>query len=174
MMPNPYPSEYAAWRSMRERCNNSNLKIYVNYGGRGIKVCPKWDKSFEAFYEDMGPRPSPEHSLDRIGNNSPYAPWNCRWATRNEQQRNKRNTNYVEWEGQRWALADLAERYGLAIETARHRWKAGWSIEDVLTRPIDAGKSLGGERSRKMTMAHPPNRTRRSPRKMRSSNRPRT
>jgi hypothetical protein len=84
-------SEYNAWKNMKQRCNNSKRKDYVNYGGRGIKVCDRWLNSFINFYKDMGSKPGPEYSIDRYPNNDGnYEPSNCRWATSTEQNRNKR------------------------------------------------------------------------------------
>lgn len=79
---------YRVWHSMRQRCFNPNNARYYRYGGRGIGICARWD-SFENFMSDMGPRPTSDHSLDRIDNNGDYEPSNCRWATRSQQQRNK-------------------------------------------------------------------------------------
>lgn len=82
--------EYKAWFEMKRRCYNKNRKGYKNYGGRGIKVCDRWLESFENFYEDMGDRPSPNHSLDRIDVNGNYEPSNCKWSDRTEQNYNQR------------------------------------------------------------------------------------
>src|SRR4029077_6134367 len=85
-----YPAERACWLNMINRCYSSKIGAYLNYGARGIRVCDRWRNSFAAFLDDMGPRPSSKHSIDRINNNGNYAPENCRWATNQQQGKNQR------------------------------------------------------------------------------------
>lgn len=139
--------EYHAWRAMRARCCNPNDAVYANYGGRGIRVCDRWDESFEAFWEDMGPRPSINHSLDRADNNSDYAPGNCRWTTAKQQTRNRRGNRLVAFDGLTLTLAEWSERTGLNRSTISERLERGWSVVDTLTVPLaDCGKLEDGLR----------------------------
>lgn len=88
-------AEHRAWNGLRNRCKNPNDEHFGNYGGRGIKVCERWEK-FENFYRDLGPRPSPKHSLDRVDNDGNYEPGNCRWATKSEQTYNRRKYKAIQ------------------------------------------------------------------------------
>lgn len=83
--------EYATWSHMRDRCYNQRSQDYANYGGRGIVVCERWE-SYDNFLTDVGRKPGPGYSLDRIDNEAAYSPGNCRWATKAEQAQNQRRT----------------------------------------------------------------------------------
>lgn len=83
-------SIYSTWSGIIDRCTNPNNRAFKNYGGRGIGICDRWRFSFEAFLQDMGEKPSQAHSIDRIDNDGNYEPGNCRWATRDQQNTNKR------------------------------------------------------------------------------------
>ena len=98
-------SEYTSWAGMRGRCNNPKVKCYPYYGGRGITVCDRWS-SFENFLEDMGSKPTPHHTLDRINSDGIYEPSNCRWATRYEQRINQRPNRCVTYRGAQMTLMD--------------------------------------------------------------------
>ena len=129
--------EWRCWASMRYRCNNPSLKQYKNYGGRGIKVCERWNNSFERFLEDMGKRPSPKHSIDRIDNNGDYEPKNCRWATQKQQANNVRTNHVLEFKGESMTLTRWARKIELHPNTLLSRIRKGWSVERALTTPVN-------------------------------------
>lgn len=126
---------YTAWRSMRVRCTEPKVKSFRHYGGRGIKVCERWQK-FENFLADMGERPSPKHSLDRIDVNGHYEPGNVRWATPTEQQGNRRTAHRLEYNGVIYSLAALSRLAGCGEEVLRWRLNAGWSIKEAVETSV--------------------------------------
>lgn len=115
------------------RCYNKMDKNYKNYGGRGIVVCDRWRTSFQAFLSDMGERPA-GHSLDRKDNSVGYEPKNCRWATRTQQNRNKRTNCVIEFNGEKLCVSEWAERFCIRDDTLRVRLKHR-SIEKALMTP---------------------------------------
>ena len=122
-----YPRElygsplYKTWGDMKTRCNNPRWKQYADYGGRGIRVCGRWD-SFANFAEDMGGSWSPGMTLDRIDTNGDYTPENCRWLTRSEQQKNRRNSRVIEHQGARRTLREWADALGIKHSTLKGRY----------------------------------------------------
>lgn len=130
---------YASWVSMRQRCGNPGSPSYADYGGRGIKVCDRW-QSFERFYADMGERPE-GCSLDRIDVDGDYEPGNCRWADATTQVRNTRATRRITHDGATRPLAEWAERTGLPYGVLYDRLRHGWSVAATLTTPLHAEKS---------------------------------
>lgn len=126
--------EFAAWNTMHERCKNPKHNRYHCYGGRGITVCPEWS-DFARFIADMGRRPSPNHSIDRINNDLGYSRENCRWSTRKEQARNMSRNHWLTFEGQTLTMVEWAERMSLPYKCLKHRIYAGWNVGDALTTP---------------------------------------
>lgn len=133
------PREYWVWVSMHQRCENENNKSFRNYGGRGIKVCERWE-SFGEFMNDMGYRPSSRHTIERIDNDGHYSPDNCRWATRHDQSRNTRQNHLIAFNGTTQCLADWAYQLGMSFNTLEKRLRDGWTEEDALTTPVVAGQ----------------------------------
>lgn len=122
--------EYNAWRNMRRRSTAVGDPQWKDYGGRGITVCARW-QDFAAFYADMGKRPA-GHTLDRINNDGNYEPGNCRWATRTEQQRNRRVTRWLTHEGETLPLCVWAERCQLSEHLVGQRLSRGWTVARAL------------------------------------------
>jgi len=134
---------FGIWEKMRDRCNNPNTPAYKNYGGRGIKVCPEWDASFEAFWDWARHNGYQDDlTIDRIDNDGDYCPNNCKWVTRTEQQRNKRNIRYVEVCGERMPLKTACEKLGVPYKAVHLRiTRRGWDIDRALHTPIQGKQS---------------------------------
>lgn len=130
--------EYVAWLSMKNRCYVPSTTHYRFYGGRGITVCDSWRDSFETFLADIGPRPSPKHSLDRIDSDGNYEPSNVRWALFSVQANNRRRTRFVVYHGERMPLTDAVRAAGSVIhyEAAWVRIRdCGWTVERAVETP---------------------------------------
>ncbi len=123
---------YKTWQSMRSRCKHPYVVGYENYGGRGIKVCEKW-QTFDGFLSDMGPRPDKNYSIDRIDVDGDYEPGNCRWASRAEQARNRTDSRNITYNGETMIVGDWAKRVGIGVVALINRIKVGWPLEDALT-----------------------------------------
>lgn len=134
---------YRAWRGAKTRCFNRKDRKYPDYGGRGITVCAAWRDSFEAFFRDMGPRPSPLHSLDRIDSDGHYEPGNCRWATLDVQNNNRRNVRRVLVNGERLALADAARRLGVEYAALKSRLRRS-SVVTLNGITVETAGTTGG------------------------------
>lgn len=127
--------EYRTWQTMRQRCENPKNSAYEEYGAAGVTVCERW-KSYEAFREDMGPAPTPRHTIDRIDGTRGYEPGNCRWATYAEQNRNLKSNVFVEIDGVRMVLQDWCRTFGINDKTAYSRIRKGWDAERALKTPV--------------------------------------
>lgn len=135
--------EYRSWTHMHQRCSNPSSHEWMNYGGRGISVCARWSgpNGFANFLADMGPRPSLMHTIERRDNNGNYEPGNCYWATRKQQQLNRRVNHRFTVNGVTKTVTEWAEAAGITNSTAIiNRIRRGWSIEDAcLTPPMFTG-----------------------------------
>ena len=136
-------SEYTCWASMKQRCVGVGSTSYRNYGGRGITICERWLDSFENFLADMGPKPTPGHTIDRIDVNGNYEPGNCRWATYTEQANNKTTNVVVTVNGQSHTVAEWAAIMGVSRFMIYQRiTKLGWSPERAVTTPHRYGRKV--------------------------------
>ncbi|WP_167440549.1 hypothetical protein [Paraburkholderia fungorum] len=126
---------HRSWMSMRQRCENPKDRAYHRYGGRGIKVCDRW-QIFENFASDMGPMPEGK-TLDRFPNvNGNYEPGNCRWADDKQQARNLRSNRVITHNGKTQCLSAWAEECGINRVTIAHRLRKGMSFEQAITQPV--------------------------------------
>lgn len=133
-----HSTEYKSWTGIIDRCCNPKQRKYAMWGGRGITVCDEWRGSFEAFLRDMGPKPSPSHSIDRYpDNDGPYCAGNCRWATKKEQARNTRRNRYLTIGGETLTFSEWAERKGVDVRRIVERKDRGWSDWDALNKPAE-------------------------------------
>ncbi len=128
--------EYRTWIGMIVRCENPNHTKYHHYGGKGIRVCPKWRESFPAFLADLGHKPTKKHTLERRDGGKDYTPENCYWATRVQQNNNTTRNRLITWRGENHTLADWARIMRLPRTVVTNRLYHHWSIERALTKPL--------------------------------------
>jgi len=128
-------AEFFAWMNIKARCYKESHKEYINYGGRGIKMCDEWLNSFEKFFNYIGNRPSKNHSIDRPNNDGNYEPGNVRWATDKEQCRNYRRNVNLTYNGETMCISAWSEKFGWHRSIIRGRLLLGWSIERALSTP---------------------------------------
>ncbi len=124
---------YKNWRDIISRCTNKNISQYKNYGGRGITVCEEWKNSFEQFYKDMGQKPGPEYSIDRIDNNKGYCKENCKWSTQKEQLANRRNTILLTYKGKTKTIKEWAGELQISPELITNRYYRKLPVERILS-----------------------------------------
>jgi hypothetical protein len=148
-----YRSEYSSWKNARARCYSPANPSFKYVGAKGIAMCDRWRDSFAAFLNDMGPKPTESHTIERKNNALGYCPENCRWATPSEQQHNTKKCRWIEHRGKRLLIDDWAKLTGLAHQTITRRLDTlGWSVAMTLeTPPQNAGNRYGNRTSRKRT-----------------------
>lgn len=127
--------EYVVWASMLSRTRYPSHGSFANYGAKGIGVCDRWQE-FVHFFADMGPRPSPAHSIERVDNDRGYEPDNCRWATLQEQRRNMRQNRHITVDGVTRIATDWARDFGINPNTFLSRLDHGWEIHRALSAPV--------------------------------------
>ncbi len=128
--------EYKAYYHMLSRCYNPKDLSYFNYGGIGITVCKRWRSSFNNFFKDVGRNPGRGYSLDRKNGKIGYSPENCRWATRLEQNNNKKDNIIVSFGQYRGTILEVSKKLGVNLKTVRHRIYRGWTFERAFSTPV--------------------------------------
>jgi hypothetical protein len=134
--------EYDIWISIKARCVARDRRTRRNYLDRGITVCQRWAESFETFLADMGPRPTPQHTIERRNGSLGYQPDNCCWATRLEQAHNMRTNRHLTHDGKTMTITEWARSLGTDCGTLSYRLRAGWSVEQALTTPVRHGNRI--------------------------------
>lgn len=128
---------YRSWHAMRARCRYETHVYYQRYGGRGIRVCERWQNSFDNFLQDMGERPGVEYSIERRDSDGNYEPSNCYWMLKARQSRNKSDNVWLDYGGRSMLLTDWAREMGIKKSTLWGRIsRLGWSTERALETPV--------------------------------------
>lgn len=131
-----FRSEYKTWAAMIQRCANPNCSIYEYYGGRGVNICERWRHSFGNFLADMGPKPTPDHSLDRINVDGNYEPGNVRWADILTQTNNQRSNRRLTFNGKNQTIAEWSRELNISQSVIHNRLRRKWPIKDVLSTAV--------------------------------------
>lgn len=144
-IPGRRSAEWLAHKNARDRCTNPKHQQWARYGGRGIRMCAEWigRGGFARFFEHVGRRPSPEHTLERKDVNGNYEPGNVRWATQREQCNNTRANVRLTWRGETRTIAEWADHIGLPRNTLNVRLLRGWSTQRALLTPVQPHRSRG-------------------------------
>lgn len=128
-------TEYQAWSGAKARCYRPTCKSFIDYGAVGIRMCDRWLNSFEAFYADMGAKPYPSATIERIDSSGHYEPSNCRWASKAEQSRNTNRNLIISHNGMTMTASEWSRKIGGNDLIVSCRIRRGWSIEDAITIP---------------------------------------
>jgi len=133
---------YGCWEGIKDRCTNPNSHAWSYYGGQGVECR---FTSFEQFRDEIGPRPTPEHTVDRFPDKKGhYEPGNIRWATPKQQNRNKGDNRLISWQGKIQCLAEWDEQLGFSRNTVGRRLRCGWSVERAFTTPASVRMTNNG------------------------------
>lgn len=128
--------EYRTYRSMKKRCLDPKNNRFNSHGGRGVTICERWLSSYSNFLEDMGRKPSPKHSIERIDNNGNYCKENCHWATSIQQANNRRSNKILTLNGQSKTIAEWGRITGFGWSVIQQRLRRGDTVEQSLTTPV--------------------------------------
>lgn len=137
--------EYVSWVCLKQRCTNPKHPAFHNYGGKGVRICEQWagPEGFPRFLRDMGRKPTPGHTLDRIDSDGHYEPGNCRWSNWTEQGRNRRTNRVLTVGGETLCIAEWSERTGITQSNISNRLRDGWSADEAVTTPVRLRRERG-------------------------------
>lgn len=130
-------AEYITWQAMKNRCLRPSHVSFHRYGGKGIIICEQWLHSFPQFLSDMGFKPTPKHEIERRDNTKGYYRENCYWATRQQQMENLEKSRKFTYNNETLTMSEWARRAGIHRATFRTRVEGGWSMEKILSTPLD-------------------------------------
>lgn len=146
-------TEHRVWVGMKQRCTNPNKRDYKWYGAKGVRVCSEWMNSFVSFYEHVGARPSPKHTIDRIDVSGNYEPGNVRWATMEQQINNTTVVRMISIGEKTQSISAWEREMGLSKGQVRAREKSGWSVVDAIMTPSVLGQKTIGRGSASIVRA---------------------